>query len=623
MKKRRTLSSLAGRQLSQLATLLIRRLPARLKPGNRLLFLALLTGLSTATMALVLKFLVHRIEVLILAFHISLPLGGLNLNLVSLFSPAVGIGLTILLVRRLANADLSHGVSSVLRAIAVKDARMPRWSSWAYVAACSLTSGFGGSVGMEAPMLATGAGIGSNAGRIARSGYHERVVLMACGAAAAVAAIFKAPIAGLIIALEVLAVDTAVRAVLPIIIASASGAVLSMVFTDQTNSFSFAIHEQFHLENIPWYLILGVFCGLVSVVFTRISYRLETSFKQIPPWRRFLAGSLLVGLLVFIFPPLFGEGYDAMKYLLGGHQSQLMEHSAWNVLTGPDSPLVPLAREVVLLVLMLGMVFLKCLATSITLGSGGVGGIFAPSLLMGCLTGYVFSHGLNLSGLAGLPESNFSLVGMAAVLGGVMHAPLSGIFLIAEITGGYALFLPLMICTVASVFTVKRFETHSLYTHKLAKAGELISQEKDSSALGLLHLKDFIHPDDGQPSTDPGLQAIRALMAASPLAVRTDMSLREVLDAFMRPAGQPVEALGPRSGRTGSPAGSGHPPAGPGPEHPGIGLPSHLPVMSPQGSYTGYLVMAEILAAYRGQILRMTSGEDHPDTPPEDLDRLT
>lgn len=602
--------------------MLTARARAALPTGRLLAVLAILIGLGAGCMALLLKTLVHALEHLVKTAGLSL--GGLPL----LLSPALGVLLTILLVRLVVKDDISHGLSKVLQSIAVKGADMPRHSVWSYVAACSLTAGFGGSVGMEAPILATGGGIGSNLGRALGLDYRSKVVLVGCGAAAAVAAIFKAPIAGLIIALEMLAIDSTASAIMPILLASVSAALVSMGLSDRSIEFSFPVGQNFQFANLPWYVVLGVFCGLLSVLFSRLSWAVEDRARRWRPAVRFGVGAGAVGLLVFAFPPLFGEGYAPMHALLSGSRTAFETNPLFGFLPGGAAAAGwPAWLFLAFLALTL---LLKMLATPLTTAAGGVGGIFAPSLFMGCLAGVILAQAANLSGLAAwlgapAPETRMALVGMAGMLSGVMHAPLTAIFLIAEISGGYGLFIPLIICAAISYYTVRRFERYSLYTKHLATSGQLITREKDRSALGLLQLDRFVRND--APCVDAAtplaeivdllsqsrseLLVVRAenvfkgfifvdeirqvmfvqetyrlviaqdLCEAPGLALRPDMGMDRVLAAF-------AEAARLRGGSDGDAS-------------------QYLPVIDADGGYRGFVFHPDVLAAYRQKILDISA----------------
>ena len=480
----------------------IRRLKGvigKLKPKQALLILSFVIGIAAGCSALLLKVLVAKIEMLVT----TIP-WRLGINPIYLVSPAVGIFLTIIFVKRIVKDDLSHGVTRVLESIAVKDGNMPGHSVFSYIIACSLTAGLGGSVGMEAPILATGAGIGSNIGRLFSLGYKQKITLIGCGAAAAIGAIFKAPITGVVVALEVLMLDITAASIIPVLISSATGALVSLLASHQSLEFDFTLAQPFQPRNIPMYIVLGLACGLCSVYFTRSTYSIEGAMRKLSKWRRFAVGSILLGILILVFPPLYGEGYISMKAILSGH---LQDISIPGPLMGIVSNSWGLVAYLALIIL------LKAVATTLTTSSGGVGGIFAPSLFIGSFTGMAFSRTINLAGLMNLPERNFSLVGMAGVLAGVMHAPLTGIFLIAEITGGYHLIIPLIITTAISYYTVGIFERYSIYTKDLAAQGRLITRRVDASVLTLMSVDELIDTDVEPIAPDTSLKLIMETIA--------------------------------------------------------------------------------------------------------------
>lgn len=456
----------------------IKRIIGKLKPKQALLILSVVIGVVAGLSAIILKILVAQIELLVTTIH-----WGLGINPVYLVSPAVGIFLTLVFLKAVVKDDLSHGVSRVLESIAVKNADMPRHSVFSYIIACSLTAGLGGSVGMEAPILATGAGIGSNIGRLFSLGYKQKIILIGCGAAAAISAIFKAPITGVVVALEILMLDVTAASIIPVLISSATGALISVLASHQSIEFDFTVMQPFQPKNIPFYILLGLACGLCSLYFTRTTYSIEELMRKIPKKLRFAVGGILLGLLILAFPPLYGEGDIAMKAILSG---KLQDISVPGLLSGIVS------TDWGLIAYLVAIVFLKAVATTLTMSAGGVGGIFAPSLFIGSFAGLSFSRALNLTGLLALPERNFSLVGMAGVLAGVMHAPLTGIFLIAEITGGYHLIIPLIITTAISFYTVGIFERYSIYTKDLAAKGRLITRRIDASVLTIMNAEELV-----------------------------------------------------------------------------------------------------------------------------------
>ena len=363
------------------------------------------------------------------------------------------------------------------------------------ILASSVTIGFGGSVGAEAPIVYTGAAIGSNVGRLFRMPPNVLMLMMGCGAASAIAGIFKAPIAGILFTIEVLMVDLTATSVLPLLISSITAVTVSYLYHGTAAEFMFEQTEIFGIERIPYVILLGIFCGFVSLYFTRVMYWIEGKFGKLGnPWRKFAFGSILLGLCIFLLPPLYGEGYDSILKLLAGNTDGLMRGSflyAWS-------------DEVWAMIIFAALIVLtKIFATAATNGAGGVGGTFAPSLYVGCFAGFLFAYTTNLLDFTPeLSNKNFALMGMAGVMSGVMHAPLMGIFLTVELTGSYALFLPLMITSTVAYATIRIFEKHSIYTMRLAKKGELLTHGKDKAVLTLLKMdsvieKDFlvVHPD--------------------------------------------------------------------------------------------------------------------------------
>lgn len=450
-----------------------------------ILILSLVVGVCTALAAYVLKFLVEYIkEFLTENFD---PMGA---NWLYLVYPVVGILITGLFIRKIVRDDISHGVTKILYAISRKQSRIKRHNIWSSVCASAITIGFGGSVGAEAPIVLTGSAIGSNLGSVFRMEHKTLMLLVGCGAAGAVSGIFKAPIAGLVFTLEVLMIDLTMASLLPLLITSVTAASVSYLLTGTQAMFQFHLDYPFALERIPYAIGLGVFCGLVSWYFTRSMNWIENIFARYPnPYVKFLIGGAMLSILIFLFPPLYGEGYDTISLLLNGSSSvdwdTVMNRSFFY---GHGSLLV---------VYLILIILFKVFASSATNGGGGCGGIFAPSLFLGCIAGFVFSYVCNgfHIGETYIPEKNFALMGMAGLMSGVMHAPLTGVFLIAELTGGYALFLPLMIVSVCSYLTIIVFEPHSIYSMRLAKKGELITHHKDKAVLTLMNMDSIIETD--------------------------------------------------------------------------------------------------------------------------------
>ena len=397
--------------------------------------------------------------------------------------------------------DISHGVTKILYAISRKQSRIKRHNTWSSLIASAITIGFGGSVGAEAPIVLTGSAIGSNLGSAFRLEHRTLMLLVGCGAAGAVSGIFKAPIAGLVFTLEVLMIDLTMGSLLPLLVSSVTAATLSYILMGTEAMFEFHMDEPFLMERIPAVMLLGILCGLVSLYFTRSMNWFENIFRKYSnPYTKLLLGGSLLSVLIFLFPSLYGEGYDTISLLLNGKTEQEWDMVMNNSIFYGDGRL--------LLLYLTFVVLFKVFATTATNGGGGCGGTFAPSLFLGCITGFVFAHFCNGYGLApvisdDIPEKNFALLGMAGLMSGVMHAPLTGVFLIAELTGGYDMFLPLMMVSVSAYLTIMVFEPHSIYSMRLAKKGELVTHHKDKSVLTLMNIEsvvetDFekVHPED-------------------------------------------------------------------------------------------------------------------------------
>ena len=449
---------------------------------NFVIVLAFIVGIFSGLAALVLKFLIHYISTVLTA--------GVNLesgNYLYIHLPAVGVVITALYVRYVVRDDISHGVTRVLYAISQNKSRLKRHNVYTSVLASSVTIGFGGSVGAEGPIVYTGAAIGSNLGRVFRMSPRILMILVGCGAAAGIAGIFKAPIAGMLFTLEVLMLDLTAVSVMPLLIASITSTTIAYVYTGYEFEFFFAQTEDFYTSRIPYVIMLGVVSGLISLYFTRVMSMMENFFGRFRNrWLKTLVGCSILSLLVFIFPPLYGEGYGSIVGLLGGDTSSIVNGSIFYNDRG----------EVWFLALFIGLIVLtKAFATSATNGAGGVGGTFAPSLYVGCMTGFLFAFVVNHFGWVELSTKNFALIGMAGVMSGVMHAPLMAIFLTAELTGGYDLFLPLLIVSTISYGTIKFFEPYSIYTMRLAKRGELLTHHKDKAVLTLLKINNVIETD--------------------------------------------------------------------------------------------------------------------------------
>ncbi len=454
-----------------------------IKEKNFVLLLAFLVGIFSGLAAIVLKFLIHTISVA-LTSRINLESG----NYLYILLPVVGVVITALFVRYVVRDNISHGVTRVLYAISQNKSRLKRHNIYTSVLASSVTIGFGGSVGAEGPIVFTGASIGSNLGRTFRMSPRILMILVGCGAAAGIAGIFKAPIAGMLFTLEVLMLDLTTVSVMPLLIASITSTTLAYVYTGYEFEFFFAQTENFYTSRIPFVILLGLVCGFTSLYFTRVMNMMENFFGRFRnPWVRTAIGCTILAGLVFLFPPLYGEGYGSIVGLLAGDTSSIVNGSMFY---GDRN-------QAWFLALFIGLIILtKAFATSSTNGAGGVGGTFAPSLYVGCMTGFLFAFLMNYFDFGvELSTKNFALIGMAGVMSGVMHAPLMAIFLTAELTGGYDLFLPLLIVSTISYGTIKIFEPYSIYTMRLAKQGQLLTHHKDKAVLTLLKIDNVIETD--------------------------------------------------------------------------------------------------------------------------------
>jgi CIC family chloride channel protein len=452
-----------------------------IKEKTFVLILSLFVGFFTAIAAFILKSLVHFIQTF-LTQNFNLE----GVNYLYLVYPIIGIFFAWAFVYFIVKDDISHGVTKILYFISQRQSRIKRHNVWTSVVASSITIGFGGSVGAEAPMVLTGSAIGSNVGSMFKMNHKTLQTLIGCGAAAALAAIFKAPIAGVLFTLEVLMLDLTLSSVVPLLICAVTATSTSYILSGSQPVFDFVVNEPFSVSRIPYIVLLGLFCGFVSLYFTRGMNWMEDIFRKLAsPYKKMAFGGIILSVLIFLFPSLYGEGYDTIEYLLGNHPENVTNGSIFRDFDHGW-----------LLVAYLGLVVIfKIFASCATNGSGGTGGIFAPSLFMGCISGFILAKCINLSGIADMPEENFALAGMAGVMAGVMHSPLTAIFLIAELTGGYTLFMTLMITAVISYITILIFEPYSLYAMRLAKKGELITHHKDKAVLTMLKMGNVIEKD--------------------------------------------------------------------------------------------------------------------------------
>ena len=449
------------------------------------LVLAFAIGFLASLAAYILHIIIGQIEELVTSgFHV------MTINWLYLLYPVIGIWLTSLFVKYIVRDNISHGITRVLYAISTKQSRLKAHNTWSSIVASAITIGFGGSVGAEAPIVLTGSAIGSNLGRIFHLDNRTLMLLVGCGATAAVSGIFKAPIAGLVFTLEVLMVDLTMASLLPILISSVTATCFSYFFTGGSPMYHFQMDYLWSLERVPPTILLGIACGFISLYFMRLMSWCENGYGKLSkyPYLKLLVGGLVLSSLIFLFPSLYGEGYNSLGLFIEGKtEADWMQVMSGSMFAGQTN----------LLVLYVGFVMLtKVFATSATNGAGGCGGTFAPALFIGGFGGFFFARLWNIQQLGVyVPEKNFTLYGMAAVMAAVMHAPLTGIFLIAELTGGYQLFIPLIIVTICSYLTINIFEHHSIYAVRLAKQGKLLTHHTDKSILTLMTMDKIIDRD--------------------------------------------------------------------------------------------------------------------------------
>jgi CIC family chloride channel protein len=457
---------------------------AKIKLTKRqfIFFSSILVALSASMAAVILKTFVHLI------FEFATHNKVSNYRFFYLLLPTIGIILTIVVIKNLLGGKLKKGLGQIHYSIAKKKSFLPKRNMFDQILTSSLTVGFGGSTGLEAPIVITGAAVGSNYARKYHLTTNERTLLLACGISAGIASAFNAPIAGVLFALEVLLVDISISAFTPLILAGATGTLISRIILKEGILLNFSLKQSFNYINVPFYILLGILSGLIAVYHSRVFSRIEHSFSKgikIPAARIVLSGFLLA-LLIAFFPPLFGEGYESIKLLAEQHPEELFNNSLirdWA------------SNEIIILAFVGILIFLKTIATALTIGGGGNGGNFAPSLFIGGYLGFFVSRFVNYFNISNLPESNFTLVGMAGILSGLYHAPLTSIFLIAEITNGYILIIPLMIVVSISFAVSKSFERYSMDTKHLAHTGELRLEDKDFEILNRINVKDVVDND--------------------------------------------------------------------------------------------------------------------------------
>nr|NQU89738.1 chloride channel protein [Bacteroidota bacterium] len=448
-----------------------------------MIILSVVIGLAAGLSSYFLKSFVYYIKnVLTGFFDISTQ------NIWYVLYPGVGIAIAVVLIRYIIKDHTDHGIPRILYVISRLDGKMKRHKFFSSVVGSSFTAGFGGSIGLESPIISAGASIGSGIGQILRLNYKTTTLLIGCGAAGAMASIFTTPIAAVIFSPEVLMLDLTTSSIIPLLIASVTGAITTKLLLADEILIHFSITHPFEVSDVHFYMLLGVLCGMVSLYFSWMHNYIQAKFKKIEYfYNKLMIGGLALGILIFLFPPLYGEGYAAIQLIMTGQSDQLLINTALYDF-----------RDIwwVFILFMVFLIFIKIIATTLTTEAGGIGGIFAPAAVMGGFTGFTLARMFNqFDFIRPLHEGNFTLVGMAGVLGGVLHAPLTAIFLIAEMTNGYELIVPLMLTTSISFVTIKIFNPHSIFTQKLAESGDLITHDKDKTVLTLLSVRSVIDTD--------------------------------------------------------------------------------------------------------------------------------
>ncbi len=477
----------------------LRRFFGRLPEKDVVMILSLVVGIACGLAAVILKLSIDFIH------HNLIALSDAGAyNILYLVYPGVGMLLAMLFVKYVVKDNIGHGVTKVLQAVSKNESKIKSHNMWTSMLASSVTIGFGGSVGAEAPIVYTGAAIGSNVARYMGLSYKNMTILLGCGAAGAVAGIFKAPLAGVLFTLEILLFNISMSSILPLLLSTISATVVSYIFLGVEPPFECTL-SPFSMGNIPYYVVLGLFSAVFSVYFTRMTLWLEDKIRSIRrPYLRWAVSATCLGLLIFLFPPLFGEGYDHLKELLNGGMINLEGQTILSFFMD-SSWSVP--------VFFLMILLLKVFSMSLTNAGGGVGGTFGPTLFIGAIAGFVVSRTINLiGGSAVVPEQNFVLVGMAGLMAGVMQAPMTAIFLIADMTGGYELLIPLIITATISYAVTRAVEPYSIYTKRIAKKGELLTHDSDQAVLTLLKTNELIETDF--------------------LPVRIDSTMRELVDVI-------------------------------------------------------------------------------------------
>lgn len=476
---------MANQSKSKFGTVMMKFLVWRIRhisDNNFLLITAGLIGILSGLAAVILKSTVHLI-----IQNLELNNTLFNFDYFYLAYPLLGILLTVFVSKYLFKENLGHGITQILYSISKNSSVIRKTRMYSRMVTSAITVGFGGSVGLEAPIVVTGSAIGSNLGRLFHLGYKKRTVLLGCGAAGAISAIFNSPVTGVIFAMEVILTEVKISRFIPLLIASVCGQLVALVLLGEDILFSFRLTENFIAAETGYYLLFGAVCGLISLYFTRIMYVFEGGIKKLKnDFGRAAIGGVSLALIILTFPPIYGEGYETIKSLLQGNTAEIFQNTLFTGLSENKASLI---------LFIFFILLVKPMATALTIGAGGSGGIFAPSLFMGGLSGFVFSSTSNSLLNTSLSTSNFTLVGMCGVMSGVLHAPLTAIFLIAEITSGYVLFVPLMLVSAISFSTISYFEKHSIYTKQLIETGDLIQYDKDQIVLSLIDLKKIVEKD--------------------------------------------------------------------------------------------------------------------------------
>ncbi|PIB37329.1 chloride channel protein [Reichenbachiella sp. 5M10] len=465
--------------------LLVKFLVWRLKyisSNNFILILSGIVGLVSGFAAVTLKSSVHFIQHTLAEYK-----DNSGFDFLYMIYPIIGIFLTVLVSKYILKVKTGHGITQILFYISRRSSIVKRTMTYTRMITSAITVGFGGSVGLEAPIVVTGSAIGSNLGRLTHLNYKKRTLLIACGASGAIAAIFNSPIAGVIFAIEVILTDVTINKFIPILISSVVGSLVSYTLLGRELMFSFKLSNAFHPEHVHYYILLGVACGIISVHFTRLTYLVENAIEKVKnDLNRALLGGIGLALIILAFPPIYGEGYDIILQLLSGNDKAIFDNS---LIYGQSD------KTLIVIGLLFAILIIKPIASALTIGAGGSGGIFAPSLFMGGIGGYMFARTINYIFPVTIDTSHFTLVGMCGVMSGVLHAPLTAIFLIAEITGGYGLFVPLMLVSAISFTTISYFEPYSLYTKPLIEKGDYVQYDKDKQVLSQMNMRKLIESD--------------------------------------------------------------------------------------------------------------------------------